>query len=160
MSHENSSHAHELILTRELNASAEHVFRAWTEPALLVQWFAPKPWSTTKVEMELHAGGKFFSVMCNPDGEEFPNHGVILSVEKNRRLVFTDAFTQAWVPSPKAFMTVELTFEVLSASRMRYTARVLHWSAEDKEAHENMGFYDGWGQCTSQLEAVAQSLAV
>lgn len=91
-------------------------------------------------------------------GAAFPNPGVTLTVEKNRRLVFTDVFTRAWVPSPKAFMTVELTFEALSATRIRYTARVLHWSAEDKEAHENMGFYDGWGQCTSQLEAVAQSL--
>jgi len=47
--------------------------------------------------------------MRGPDGNEMPNLGVYLEVVKNERLVFTDAYTKAWEPSEKPFMTVILT---------------------------------------------------
>ena len=140
----------DLILTRVIDASPEKVFRAWTEPDLLRQWFAPKPWTTPHVETEVRAGGSSLIVMRGPDGSDFPNRGVYLEVVKNERLVFTDAFTSAWEPSPKPFMTVILTFEDLGG-RTRYTARVRHWTDADREAHEKMGFHAGWAMCTEQL---------
>jgi uncharacterized protein YndB with AHSA1/START domain len=76
---------------------------------------------------------------------------------ENERLVFTDAYTKAWEPSGKPFMTVILTFED-EGGKTNYTARVLHWTAADRETHEKMGFYQGWGQCTDQLEALAAKL--
>jgi uncharacterized protein YndB with AHSA1/START domain len=78
---------------------------------------------------------------------------VYLEVVPNRRLVFTDAFVSAWEPSQKPFMTVILTFEP-EAGGTRYTARVRHWSVEDREAHEKMGFHQGWSQCADQLAAM------
>ena len=42
--------------------------------------------------------------------------------------------------------------------KTRYTARVRHWTVVDREAHEKMGFYDGWGRATGQLEAVVAKL--
>ena len=39
-----------------------------------------------------------------------------------------------------------------------YTARVRHWTVEDREAHEKMGFHVGWGICTDQLAALAAAL--
>jgi uncharacterized protein YndB with AHSA1/START domain len=47
--------------------------------------------------------------MRDPDGNDFPNRGVYLDVIENERLVFTDAYTKAWEPSEKPFMTVILT---------------------------------------------------
>ncbi len=66
--------------------------------------------------------------MRDPDGNEFPNRGVYLEVIKVERLLFTDAYTKAWEPSEKPFMTAILTFENESG-KTRYTARVLHWRA-------------------------------
>src|SRR5215510_6278882 len=40
----------ELVLTRIIDAPREKVFRAWTEPELLKQWFAPLPWTTPVAE--------------------------------------------------------------------------------------------------------------
>jgi len=37
------------------------------------------------------------------------------------------------------------------ASKARYTATVRHWTVEDREAHEKMGFHEGWGLCADQL---------
>ena len=143
----------DLILTRTFDASPEKVFNAWTQPTLLKQWFAPLPWTTVEAELDVRVGGTSLIVMRDPEGKDFPSHGVYLEVEKNSRLVFTDAFTHAWEPSEKPFMLVELTFEAQRQST-KYTARVRHWTIADREAHENMGFHKGWGTCAEQLAAL------
>ncbi|MDB6168822.1 MAG: polyketide cyclase [Verrucomicrobia bacterium] len=140
----------ELILTRIIDAPRSRVYQAWTQPELLKQWFAPLPYTTPKVEVDVRPGGSSLVVMRGPDGNEFPNRGVYLEVVENERLVVTDAYTRAWEPSDKPFMTVILTFEELGG-KTKYTARVLHWTAADREAHEKMGFHQGWGQCADQL---------
>jgi uncharacterized protein YndB with AHSA1/START domain len=147
----------ELVLTRLIDASREKLFKAWTDPALLKQWFAPLPWTTPVAELDVRPGGANLIVMRGPDGKEFPNRGVYLEVVKNERLVFTDAYTKAWSPSEKPFMTVVVTFED-EGGKTRYTARVGHWTVADREAHEKMGFHQGWGQCTDQLAAVVAKL--
>lgn len=148
----------ELVLTRILAAPRANVFRCWTEPALLTQWFAPRPFTTPSAHLDMRPGGSTLIVMRDPQGNDMPNRGVVLEVVKNERLVFTDAYTSAWQPSPRPFMTVMLTFEDAGPGKTRYTARVLHWSAQDREEHEKMGFHEGWGQCTQQLEEVAAKL--
>jgi uncharacterized protein YndB with AHSA1/START domain len=148
----------ELVLARIIDAPRDKVFRCWTEPDLLVQWFAPLPWTTARAELDVRPGGQTNVVMRSPEGSEFPNPGIYLEIVKNERLVVTDAYTSAWEPSEKPFMTAILTFEDAGNNKTRYTARVLHWSVADRKAHEEMGFHTGWGQCTDQLEAVAAKL--
>ncbi len=125
---------HELSLTRIIDAPPEKVFRAWTDPALVVQWFTPPPFITISAELDVRPGGSSLITMRGPDGTEIPCPGVYLEVVENERLVFTDAYTKAWEPSAKPFMTGILTFENLDG-KTRYTARVVHWTAADKEAH-------------------------
>jgi uncharacterized protein YndB with AHSA1/START domain len=147
----------ELVLTRIINAPREKVFRAWTEPELLKQWFAPLPYTTPVVKTDLRPGGSSLVVMRGPDGTEMPNRGVYLEVVKNERIVFTDAYTKAWEPSEKPFMTVILTFED-EGGKTKYTALVRHWTVADRETHEAMGFHKGWGICTDQLAALVAKL--
>ena len=147
----------ELVLTRLIDAPPEKLYRAWTEPALATQWFAPLPWTTPHAEFDVRPGGANLIVMRSPEGQEFPNRGVYLEVVPNRRLVFTDAYAAAWEPSEKPFMTVILTFDP-EGGKTRYTARVLHWTVADREAHEKMGFHQGWGQCADQLAALVAKL--
>ena len=147
----------ELSLTRIINAPPEKVYRAWTEPELLKQWFAPRPWTTPHAELNVRPGGGNLIVMKGPGGQEFPNKGIYLEVVTNERLVFTDAYTESWEPSLKPFMTVILTFEK-HEGKTRYTARVRHWTVADRETHEKMGFHAGWGQCADQLVALVAKL--
>ncbi len=151
------SNDRELSFTRLIDAPRENLFRAWTDPELLKQWFAPQPYTTPIAELDVRPGGSNLIVMRSPDGQDLPNRGVYLEVVENARLVFTDAYTRAWEPSQKPFMTVILTFED-DGRKTRYTVRVRHWSVADREAHERMGFYEGWGQCADQLAEVARSL--
>jgi len=147
----------ELVLTRLIDAPRQTLYRCWTEPALMKQWFAPKPYETPVVEVDVRSGGANLIVMRGPDGQDMPNRGMYLEVVPNERLVFTDAFTEAWQPSAKPFMTAILTFEP-QGDKTLYTARVRHWTVEDREAHEKMGFHQGWGICTDQLAALAATL--
>jgi uncharacterized protein YndB with AHSA1/START domain len=148
---------HELVLTRFIPAPRAKLYRAWTEPELMKQWFAPAPWTTPVAETDVRPGGASYVVMRSPDGKDMPVRGVYLEVAENAKLVFTDAYTSAWVPSAKPFMTAVVTFED-EAGGTRYTARVRHWSAPDKAAHEKMGFHTGWGICTEQLAALAAKI--
>ena len=144
----------ELVLTRLIDAPREKLFRAWTEPELMKQWFTPRPWTTPVIEVDLRPGGANLIVMRGPDGTEFPNRGVYLEIVKNERLVFTDAYTKAWEPSEKPFFTGIITFED-EGGKTRYTARAVHWTVADREAHEKMGFHEGWGLCADQLAELA-----
>ena len=143
----------DLVLTRLIDAPREKLFRAWTESALLKQWFAPAPYTTPVAELDVRPGGANLIVMRDPQGNEMPNRGIYLEVVKNSRLVFTDAYTQDWEPAEKPFMTVVLTFDD-EGGKTRYTARVKHWTVADRETHEKMGFHEGWGLCADQLEAL------
>lgn len=147
----------DLTLTRLIDAPPANVYRCWTEPELVKQWFAPLPYTTPSAEMDVRSGGASIITMRSPDGVEMPNPGVFLEVVPNRKLVVTDAFTSAWEPSPKPFITIILTFEE-EAGKTRYTALVRHWTVADREAHEQMGFHTGWGICTDQLAALASRL--
>jgi uncharacterized protein YndB with AHSA1/START domain len=147
----------ELVLTRIFDAPPEKVYKAWTDPELLKQWFAPLPWTTPVAELDVRPGGANLIVMRSPEGADMPNRGVYLEVVPDKRLVITDAYTKAWAPSEHPFMTVVLTFEDLGG-KTKYTARALHWTAADREKHEQMGFHEGWGRCADQLGALAASI--
>ena len=155
----------ELALTRIIAATPRQLYRAWTEPELLKQWFCPKPWTVPVAELDVRPGGSAVIVMRGPDGTEVPHRGVYLEVVPDERLVYTSAFTRAWEPAemPAAgsgcpLLTTLVTFEALGENRTRYTARARHWSAADCTAHEQMGFHEGWGICAEQLAELAARL--
>jgi len=147
----------ELSITRIINAPREKVFRCWTEPALITQWFTLSTWVTVSAEIDLRPGGSSLLTMRGPDGAEMANRDIYLEVVKNERLVLTDAYTSAWEPSERPFMTVILTFED-EGGKTRYTARVRHWSIADREAHEKMGFHQNWSISADQLAALAAKI--
>lgn len=145
----------DLVLTRIIDAPPEKVFQAWTDPDLMKQWFAPLPWTTAFAETDPRTGGSSMLVMRGPDGTEIKCPGVYLEVVPNERIVATDAFTTAWELADKPFMVLDLRFEEIDG-KTKYTARARHWNVADREAHEKMGFHEGWALCTEQLAALVE----
>jgi uncharacterized protein YndB with AHSA1/START domain len=147
----------ELVLERIVDAPRERLFDGWTNPKLLPQWFAPAPLITTVHELDVRPGGAFRATMRDPgSGQEYPANGVYLEIVKNERIVTTDALESGWRPSAKPFMVAVITFEDAGPGKTKYTARARHWTKADRDAHEKMGFHEGWSQCLDQLVALVK----
>ncbi len=149
--------SHELSIELTLDAPADKLYRCYTDPKLLQQWFAPKPWTIKSVDIDVRAGGRFNFVMASPEGQEFPNSGIYLAVEPNKKLVTTDAVTPDF-RTAGPFMVAEVTFEDLGNGKTKYRAVARHWSEETKKQHAEMGFEPGWTQTAHQLEALAKTI--
>lgn len=146
----------DLVLERTVPVPPEAVWAAWTMPGQLMQWFTPRPWTTTACDIDLRPGGAFRTVMKSPDGEEFDNTGCYLAIDPGRRLVFTDALGPGYRPQAHPFMTAEILIEP-SEGGTRYRAIARHVDAEGRAKHEEMGFLDGWSTALDQLVELVQT---
>lgn len=148
----------DLELVREVPVSPEQVWRAWTEPELIKQWFTPKPWQTTDCEIDLRPGGIFRTEMRGPDGEEGGGAGCFLEVIPNERLVWTSALGPGFRPEPGDMpFTAIIELEATADGGCRYRAIAMHQDPEGKQAHDEMGFVDGWGAALDQLVELMSS---
>ena len=144
---------------REIDLPAADVWRAWTEPELLKQWFCPRPWKVVECEIDLRPGGVFRTLMQSPEGQNMPaGAGTYLVVEPEKRLVWTNALGPGFRPNPQpenssagfAFVA-DLRLDALRNGRTRYHARVMHASQAARDAHVAMGFEAGWDAALDQL---------
>ena len=152
-----------LTFTRDLTASANAVWRCWSEPELLRKWFAPKPVVTSHAEIDARPGGRFDTTMQVPGMEEpMSGEGCIIAAEPGRRIAFTNMMKADFQPQdtsgPGEFpFTAEMIIEPRDTG-CRYTVIVRHLTEKDTEAHKAMGFFDGWGTAATQMDELAVTL--
>lgn len=158
----------DLVLERSVDVPKELVWKAWTRPELLKQWFTPKPWSTVECEIDLRPGGIFRTVMRSPEGQDFSNLGCYLEVVENQRLVFTNVLEPGFRPAGRGDspdrpecdtmpFTAVISIEA-HGKGTKYTAIAIHRDPQGREKHEKMGFHDGWGAALDQLVELAKRL--
>lgn len=157
----NTSSDLDLVIERLTDVSAAAIWRVWTTPALVTQWFAPAPWSAPRAEIELRPGGLYSVTMRSPEGEEFAGPGCVLEVVENTRFVWTSAMGPGFRPLPVTAedlpFTAVFTLDSTPEGTL-YRATVIHPDPETCARHAAMGFYEGWGQVTDQAIALARSL--
>lgn len=144
----------DLSFELESELPPEVIWKAWTTPSLLTEWFCPRPWKTTHAEIDLRPGGRFHTVMRSPEGNEFPNTGCYLQVEPNKSLVWTDSLVGDYRPLGTGMMTAAIFLEpkiVNGKNGTKYKAIVLHKDEKSREQHEAMNFKEGWGAAFAQL---------
>ncbi len=78
----------EIVTTRVLDAPRELVFKAWTDPDRLVQWWGPKGFTNTFHEFDMRPGGIWRFVMHGPNGVDYQNKSVFVEVVNPERIVF------------------------------------------------------------------------
>ena len=117
----------------------------------------PAPHRVTAVEIDLRVGGRF-NTTFDVDGNVMDNKGVYLDVVSGEKLIFTDTYTEGWKPAPDPLMTALLLLSDAADGGTIYTATARHRTSETRKAHEDMGFFDGWGTVVTQLETYAKGL--
>ncbi len=147
----------DLTLTRHIKASPATVWKCYTTPELLCEWFVPAPWKCADAIIEPRPGGRFYSLFKGPEGEEMANEGAILLAEPEKRLVFTDFLKAGFVPNETPFMLADITLTAKDGGT-EYKAIVRHRTPEDRQKHADMGFEHGWGAAADQLAALAEGM--
>lgn len=143
----------ELVVTRTFNGPAHLVFKAWTTPALIMRWWAPKEFNVSFVscETDVRVGGKVRFVMRHPSRPEpMAFFGRYLDVVPNARLVWTNEET-----SDGAVTTV--TFEQKGQGKTAQTLVVVHELYPSKQALDEAlasGSTEGWPAQYAQLDAL------
>lgn len=141
----------DLTVSRVIKAPRSAVWQAWKDPRQFERWWAPVPVVTISNKHEFFAGGAFDTTMKLEDGTVMEGgEGCFLEVIENERIVFTDALQGGWRPNTEAFFSAVITLEEHSDGTL-YTATALHKADEDRQAHKDMGFLDGWGTAIEQL---------
>jgi uncharacterized protein YndB with AHSA1/START domain len=143
----------QILITREFDVPKHLVYKAWTTPDLIKQWWAGDRGEVTEVEVDLRAGGKWRYVMMANAGFEVAFHGQYREVVPAERIVSTEVFEM--VPDVEAVVTT--TFEERNG---RTTMRILvqHADRESREMHLASGMEDGMNESMDYLEEVAGSL--
>jgi uncharacterized protein YndB with AHSA1/START domain len=97
----------EIVITRIFDAPRELVFKAWTDPEQMAEWWGPEPFTNPVCELDPRPGGAWRIVMHAPDGVDYVCSGVYREVVPPERLVFTNnAFDRDGNPLLEGFTTV------------------------------------------------------
>ena len=136
-----------LVLHRKFPVAPEKVWRAWTDPQALKQWFGPagqhQPVSVADVDVRV--GGRFRLVFGGPDGNEHEAAGVYKEVRPNRKLVFTWSWPRT-TPDRVSQVTILLRAEG-GGTDMEFR----HEQFFDEAARD--GHRRGWTETFGKLEA-------
>ena len=138
--------ARELIVTRILHAPRERVFRAWTDPTLAVQWWGPKSYPATFLEMDVRVGGAWHGKLRSvADGTVLTHRGVFREIVEPSLLSFTFAWDEEGERGLETLVT--LTFADLGG-KTRFT---LHQAPFQSDG-ERDGHGEGWNSAIDRLE--------
>jgi uncharacterized protein YndB with AHSA1/START domain len=148
----------DLTLSRVIKAPRSLVWSAWTDPARFEQWWVPAPARCKVLEMDLRPGGSFVTQISESGGPFMPHmNGCFLAIDDRERIVFTNSLVGGWRPAEQPFMTAIITLQDHPAGT-EYAAHVMHKSNADRNRHQEMGFYDGWGTVAEQLAGLVERL--
>ena len=140
----------EIVISREVDAPPELVWKAITDPAHVARWWGPVGFSTTTKTMDVRVGGVWEHVMRGPDGTEYPNRSVFTEVTPPSRLAYDHGGNKKGGPEIHFQMT--WTFDALEEGRTRVTIHQVHPSPEmrDRVVRE-FGAIEGGRQTLGRL---------
>ena len=141
----------ELTITRIIDAPRELVFKAWTDPKHLAQWWGPKGFTNPVCEVDARPGGALRIVMRAPDGADYPMKGVFREIVEPERLVFTNIAVDAAGHHLLEGLTTVTFADHGGKTRLTVHTRAVALVAPAVRMVEGMDA--GWTQSIDRLEA-------
>jgi uncharacterized protein YndB with AHSA1/START domain len=146
----------QILITREFDAPRALVFKAWTTPEFVRQWWSAKRGETTVAEIDLRPGGKWRSAMVTDDGFEVAFHGEYREVIPDERIVSTEIYEG--IPDGEKNATLNTATFVEADGRTTLTLLIEAPSKQVRDAIIESGMENGLQDALDLLEEAANSL--
>jgi uncharacterized protein YndB with AHSA1/START domain len=143
----------QILITREFDAPAHLVFKAYTTPDLVRRWWAGKQGEMTICEIDLRVGGKWRYALVTKDGFEVAFNGEFREIVPNEKIVMTEVYEAM----PDAGVVDHITFAE-EDGRTTMSMLIQHDDKEHRDGHLNSGMETGMQEGMDLLEQVARSL--
>ncbi|MFX3626109.1 MAG: SRPBCC family protein [bacterium] len=149
----------QLHVEREFDAPVNLVWRAWTEPELLDQWWAPKPWKAETKSMDFREGGVWLYIMNGPEGEKQFCKAKYSNITVKSNYKATDAFCDeegnenSDIPS----MSWDVNF-IEEQGKTVVNIFITYPSNEAMQEIIKMGFKEGFAMAHNNLDELLQTL--
>lgn len=142
-----------MYITREFEAPAEKVWRCWTEPELLDQWWAPEPYKTVTVKMDFREGGRWLYYMLSPEGEKSYCKADYLSILTGKSYTAIDAFCDENGNDNEQFPGMNWKVDFIPMNNTSRVEVVISFtSVEVMEKIIEMGFKEGFTMAHGNLD--------
>lgn len=162
------STAHEqerMMIARVFNAPRELVWKAWTDPRYVAQWWGPQGFTAPVCKMDFRVGGRSLFCMKSPDGQEFWTGVEYHEIVPNEKIVSSMYFSNANGEKVEAAQlgidhdaiddAYDVTlFEDLGDGKTKLT----YIGNEPMESAKNSGQLEGWNQILDKLNAVIAAM--
>lgn len=145
----------EVVFTRIFDAPREVVFKAYTDPARIPEWWGPSRFTNTVIKMDVRPGGTWRIVQRDADGNEYAFHGVYHEVRSPEHLVGTFEFEGA--PGHVSLETAEFAEH---EGKTRFTGRSVFQSVEDRDAMLREGMEEGMIETMDRFAELLKRAAV
>ena len=146
----------QIIITREFDAPRHLVYKAWTTPALVKQWWSGHRGAVTSADIDLRVGGRWRYVMVTNDGDEVGFHGEYREIEPDERIVNTEVYEGAPGGDDNAAVNTITFIDVDGRTRLEVLTHCP--SREVRDAIIDSGMEGGMQESMDKLEQVAISL--
>jgi uncharacterized protein YndB with AHSA1/START domain len=143
----------EVIITREFDAPRKLVFKVYTDPNLIPQWWGPRRFTTVIDKMDVKQGGLWRFVQRSTAGNEYAFHGVIHEITSPERVVSTFEFEG--MPGHISLDTVTLEE---SGGKTKFTTRSVFQTIEDRDGMIKSGMEEGVFETMDRLAELLEKL--
>jgi uncharacterized protein YndB with AHSA1/START domain len=141
----------EIVITRQFDAPAALIFKAYTTPELVKRWWGFETSHWLVCEIDLREGGQWRYVTREAEGFEIGFHGEYRSIQAPHQLVSTEVFEG--FPDAEAGSLNTLILEERDGVTTM-TATVLHTCKEHRDAHIDSGMEGGMQVSMNRLEDI------
>ena len=166
MTEKTDNGAERMVITRVFDAPRELVWKAWTDPDYVMQWWGPQGFTAPVCTMDLRVGGKFLVCMQSPDGQKFWNggeyHEIVLHEKIVSSMYFSDSDGNKVDPAHYGIEHEAIEnahdvtlFEDLGSNQTKLT----FIGNETMEDARKSGQAEGWVQILDKVAAVVAGLA-
>jgi len=147
-----------MFITREFAGNVEEVWKAWTDPKLLDQWWAPKPWKAKTISMDFREGGRWVYCMLGPDGEKHWALAEYHKVVPQKSFEGLDAFAdEAGNINPESpLMSWKVVFKP-AGTGTKVEIEITYRSKEDMEKIIETGFQEGFTAAHDNLDELLEA---